>query len=148
VGRAVLALLDPRAEKRWRIDGVGQSVELGGKTVKIAIQDELGRIDLNHADGPLLSGLFRSAGLDRQAADKRAGTVLAWRRSGAVGESSAGGEQDKSVRPRNAAFQSVDEIMLLSGMSRELFGRVRPALTVYSGAQFFDPRTAPREALL
>jgi general secretion pathway protein K len=34
------------------------------------------------------------------------------------------------------------------GMTRDLYRRVEPAITVYSGRQFFDPQFAPREALL
>ena len=67
VNRAVLALLDPRADKRWRADGTAQDFEFDGAHMRVRIQDELGRIDLNHADGSLLAGLLRSAGLDPEA---------------------------------------------------------------------------------
>jgi general secretion pathway protein K len=50
--------------------------------------------------------------------------------------------------PRNGPFQSVDELKLVMDMTPELFRRVEPALTVYSGRQFIDPQFAPREALL
>jgi general secretion pathway protein K len=34
------------------------------------------------------------------------------------------------------------------GMTPEIFRRIEPAVTVYSGRQFIDPQTAPREVLL
>src|SRR5262245_1650021 len=68
VARAVLGLLDPRPEKRWRVDGVPHRFTFGEVRIEIAIQEELGRIDLNHADRSLLTGLFQSAGLDAVAA--------------------------------------------------------------------------------
>src|SRR6266849_2552589 len=54
INRAVLALLDPRPDKRWRVDGVAQLVNFDGASMRISIQDELGRIDLNAAEGSLL----------------------------------------------------------------------------------------------
>ena len=45
INRAVLALLDPRADKRWPADGVSQDFSFDGTRVRIRIQDELGRID-------------------------------------------------------------------------------------------------------
>jgi general secretion pathway protein K len=59
VSRAVLALLDPRVDKRWRPDGAPQDFRFDAVPVRIRIQDELGRIDLNHADESLLINLFR-----------------------------------------------------------------------------------------
>src|SRR5262245_18846773 len=50
VARAVLGLLDRRAERRWRVDGVAHDLAFAGATMRIAVQDELGRIDLNQAD--------------------------------------------------------------------------------------------------
>ena len=79
VSRAVLALLDRRPERRWRVDGVPQDFTFAGVTLRIAIQDELGRIDLNQADQSLLAGLFRSAGLDAQAASSLVDKILDWR---------------------------------------------------------------------
>jgi len=55
VHRAVAALLDPRPERRWRTDGMAESFEFNGTPIKVSIQDELGRIDLNQAEEPTLS---------------------------------------------------------------------------------------------
>jgi general secretion pathway protein K len=49
--------------------------------------------------------------------------------------------------PRNGPFQSVDELTLVMGMTRDLYKRVEPALTVYSGRQFVDPQFATPEVL-
>src|SRR5579863_8363240 len=49
--------------------------------------------------------------------------------------------------PRGGPFQRVDELLLVMGMTPELYHRVEPALTVYSGRPLFDPQVAPREAL-
>jgi general secretion pathway protein K len=153
LARAVLGLLDARPERRWRVDGVPQAFVFGQTKMRIAIQDELGRIDLNQADQALLSGLFQSVGLDAPAAMSLVDKILDWRAANPGRR--LNGAKDRDYRaagyalgPRNGPFQCVDELQLVMGMSRELYQRVAPALTVYSGRPFLDPQFAPREALL
>jgi general secretion pathway protein K len=153
VVRAVLGLLDPRPERRWRVDGAKKEFLWGDVTMRIAIQDELGRIDLNQADQGLLTGLVRSAGLNTTDASGIVDKILDWRDANPGRR--LNGAKDRDYRdagihqgPRNGPFQSVDELQLVMGMTKELYRRVEPALTVYSGHQFFDPQFAPREALL
>lgn len=45
-------------------------------------------------------------------------------------------------------FQRVDELMLVMGVTPDLFRKVEPALTVYSHQPTVELMTAPREALL
>src|SRR5262245_59516738 len=68
VTRAALGLLDPRPERRWRVDGTPQEFVFGDVKMRIGIQDELGRIDLNHADRSIVVGLLQSVGLGLDAA--------------------------------------------------------------------------------
>jgi hypothetical protein len=44
--------------------------------IKISIQDELGRLDLNQAVAPLLLGLLKSAGLDFDSATRLADKIV------------------------------------------------------------------------
>jgi general secretion pathway protein K len=153
INRAVLGLLDGRYDRRWRVDGVAQEFSFGEAKVRVAIQDELGRIDLNRADGALLTGLFQSVGLDSLSANRLVDKILDWRDSNGLKHLNGATAQDyrdagSTYRPRNGPFQSVDELKLVMDMTPELFRRVEPALTVYSGRQFIDPQFAPREALL
>jgi general secretion pathway protein K len=153
VARAAISLLTSRSDLRWRVDGVAYSFNFGGEVGKISIQDELGRIDLNHADRGLLLGLFQSVGLGVEAASRLVDKILDWRESGLARRLNGATTQDyraagHAYLPRNGAFQSVDELKLVMDMTPELFRRVEPAVTVYSGSQFIDPRVAPREALL
>jgi general secretion pathway protein K len=153
VNRAALALLDSRPDQRWRVDGSAQSINLAGAPIRIAIQDELGRIDLNHADGSLLIGLLQSAGLDAKAAGDLADKILDWRDANPAKRLNGAKAQDYRIaglshRPRNGPYQSVDELKLVIGMTSELFRRIAPALTVYSGRPLIDPQVAPAQALL
>jgi general secretion pathway protein K len=154
INRGILALLDQRPEHRWRVDGVPYTVNLSGTSVIVRIEDELGKIDLNAADRSLLTGLFASAGLDPSAADAQVDKVLDWRDGGTGAVKRLNGATDAdyvaaaySYRPRGGPFQRVDELLLVMGMTPELYRRVEPALTVYSGRPLFDPQVAPREAL-
>jgi general secretion pathway protein K len=152
VNRAVAGLLDPRPERRWRTDGGTQNFEFDGTRISISIQDELGRIDLNQAEAPLFVGLLTSAGLDFAVADRLADKIVDWRTPTQLKRVNGAKDRDyreggSAFRPRNGPFQSVDELLLVMDMTPALFRRIEPALTVYSGHQFIDPQTAPREAL-
>jgi general secretion pathway protein K len=152
VNRGVAALLDPQPERRWRADGVAQSFEFAGTLIKVTIQDELGRIDLNQADEPIFIGLLQSAGLDFKSATGLADKIMDWRTSPTLKHLNGAKDSEynasgSAFRPRNGSFQSVDELLLVMDMTPALFARIEPALTVYSGHQYLDPRTAPREAL-
>jgi len=151
--RAVLGLLDSRASHRWRVDGVPQTFTFQDATLRVTIQDELGRLDLNHADRTALTGLLQWAGLDASSASKLTDEVLDWREANDTRHLAGATPRDYqeagyAYRPRKGPFQSVDELRLVMGMSEELFQRVAPALTVHSGRQFIDPQYAPQEALL
>jgi general secretion pathway protein K len=153
IARGVLALLDRRPEKRWRIDGAVTTFNYDGVPLRIAIEDELGKIDLNGADGPLLEGLFRSVGIDPQTASVLADRILDWRDRSETHR--LNGAKDAEYRaagyaygPRNGPFQATDELKLVMGMTPALFERIAPEITVYSGRQFVDPQTASRAVLM
>jgi general secretion pathway protein K len=153
IHRTILGLSDPRRDKAWRPDGVAQSFMFDDQAIKLIVQDELGRIDLNRADTGLLTGLFRSVGLSPENVSGTVDKILDWRDSTSLKHANGAKEQDYrlaglSYGPRGGAFQSVEELMLVMGMTPALFVQVKPALTVYSGRQFIDPQVAPREALL
>jgi general secretion pathway protein K len=150
--RAVLGLLDPNPQTRWRTDGVARVIDFEGTRMQVRVQDELGRIDLNNADGTLLIGLLQSVGLAPDAASALVDKILDWRDSGTLKRLNGAKDPEYRAaglpyRPRNGPFQSVDELKLVMGMTAELFRRVEPALTVYSGRPSFDPQVATPEAL-
>ena len=121
--------------------------------IKVSIQDELGRIDLNQTEETALVWLLQSAGLDGAAAIRLADKIVDWRTATPLKHLNGAKDEDyrasgSDYRPRNGPFQSVDELLLVMDMTPALFRRIEPALTVYSGRQFVDPQLAPREVLL
>jgi general secretion pathway protein K len=152
VNRAVLALLDPRIDSRRLMNAADQKFDFGGASIRIRIQDELGKIDLNQTDGSTLVKLFQSVGINPMTAEALVDKVLDWR-DGSPFKRVDGAKADEyraagyDYLPRNGPFQSVDELTLVMGMRRDLYQRVEPALTVYSGRQFVDPQFATPEVL-
>jgi general secretion pathway protein K len=152
VNRAVLALLDPRTDSRRLMNAVDQKFDFGGASIHVRIQDELGKIDLNQTDGSTLVKLFQSVGVDPMVAEALVDKVLDWRDDspfkrvdGAKADEYRAAGYD--YLPRNGPFQSVDELTLVMGMTRDLYRRLEPALTVYSGRQFVEPQFATPEVL-
>ncbi|HEY0633949.1 MAG TPA: hypothetical protein VGE00_01100 [Gammaproteobacteria bacterium] len=138
-----LALLDlsrPLAARQLSSDGALHETVFDDATLWISVVDEAGKIDLNFASGPLLDALLRAAELENEL--ERAhlvDAILDWRDSdelrrlhGAeVAEYQAAGLRHQ---PRNAPFQSVEELALVLGMSAPLYHRIAPGVTIFSGA--------------
>lgn len=146
VTRAVLSLLSPLAETRWPTDGGFRQFVFDGIEMRVALQDEAGKIDLNQADEALLTGLFRSAGLDPQTASGLTDKVLDWRESKLTRRVNGAKEAEYRlagrVGPRGGAFHSADELKLVLGVTSDLFRAVEPAITILSGKPFVNPQVA------
>lgn len=90
--------------------------------------DESGKIDLNRAPPDVLERVFGDRG-DVAAA------VLDWRDPDDVRRFHGAEAADyPDTKPRNGPFQSVDELLLVRGVSPDVFETVRPLLTVAGGA--------------
>ena len=152
--RAVAGICDPRRDNRWRVDGAVQRFIFGNQILQVTVQDESGRIDLNAADASLLRQLLVSAGISSTASLRMVDRIVEWRsradttRPGSPTSSSVENLLSKlRYRPRHGPFQTVAELQLIAGMTPELFARIQPALTVYSGHPAIEESFAPREAL-
>ena len=115
VSRAILSLLDDRAENQPRIDGVPAPLSIDGVQLRLWIQDESGKINLNFATKELLQSLFVSASMERNDAEGLADRIVARR----------------TPAGPSIAFRSVDELLAVPGVTRAFFARIEPALTVY-----------------
>jgi general secretion pathway protein K len=159
-----LARLD--SEPQIRRDGEPIKHVVPGGTLEMFIESEVGKIDLNNASDELLAGLFQSAGIDGEKAGDLVAAVEKFRedeeeriqdrlrnlpdetvRTGRTQfiKTAKLSNQNRSGGAR--AFQSVDSLGQVNGMTAELHARLRSAITVY-GATGLDYLTSPREALL
>lgn len=151
--RAVMELRNPDLETRWVPDGRPYPIHNGGAEVEIRITDESGRIDLNAADGDMLTRVFMSRGIEQVEAWHMADAIQDWR-DGDDLPRLYGAEADEYNRagypygPRNQPFESVDELQQVIGMTWELFREVEGAFTVHSGRAEVNPAFAPMDVLL
>jgi general secretion pathway protein K len=152
VHRAVFGLLDLDPETAWRAGEGVYALSLGEGDVQVRIEDEDGKIDLNSAPLPLLTGLFVALGLPAGDAQLIADRIGDFRDEDSEPEplgaeddaySGAGLPQGAADRP----FATESELLRVLGMTQSLYEQVRPYVTVYSGAEGIDPTRAPRPVL-
>ncbi len=149
VSLALLGILDPSLDSQWRADGRQRVFAYGGGSIRVTVQDEAGKVDLNMAPPELLAGLLRTVG----AADVDAAAVLQAiidRRQTQSGGAPGGRRRNLPAlagSSPDSAFRTIDELRLLPGMTRALYDRLAPFVTIYSGAADIDPLTAPPEVL-
>lgn len=139
-------------EGRWQDDGVPHEIAVGNAIVVVTIVNEASRIDLNTAPESLLADLFRSIGLDDETALRLSATIADWRDTDdlprpAGAEKAEYAAAGNPFAPGNAKFGSIDELRSVAGVSEEIFRRVAPFVTVYSGSAAIDATTAPLEVL-
>ena len=154
IQRAWYELMKPPAEaNRWLGDGTAHDLSLDGGLLRISIQGESGKIDLNTAPEALLLGLFRSVGVEQEPAMALVDSVQDWRDADKLRRLHGAEEAEyiaagKNYTPSNAPFETVDELQRVLGMTPELFRLVEPALTVYSRQSGINTAVAQRPVLL
>ncbi len=141
------------SEQGWRADGTVYAWAFGGGELRISIEDEGGKIDLNRAPDELLKGLFVVVGVDGPEAARLVDAIADFRDADDVKR--ANGAEDDDYRAaglawqaKDAPFEAVEELQRVMGMTPELYAKAAPYLTVYSKRAKIDLVTAPREVLL
>src|SRR5271165_1352512 len=153
INGAIVRMFDPDPDRQPPTDGRHWSVTFDGIPVSLSVQDEAGKIDLNHANDALLSRLLEIGGLSPGQAGIMADRIREWRSPSAShlvswARDTAYLDTDAGYGPRHAPFPSVSELLLLQGMDPQVFARIAPSLTVTSGTPWVDPAYAGRDALL
>lgn len=121
-----------------------------GSVIRVVVEAEAGKVNINQASDELLKALLAGAGLDDQAAAKLSDAIADYRdpdnerraQGAELAEYLAAG---RAEGPKNAPFDSVEELADVLGVSDELFRSLRPYLTVHSGRGGIDARNAPPE---
>lgn len=153
VYRAIAGILSIDPAIAWRADGTAYQLSLGEGEVLITITDEGGKVDLNRAQDRLLRGLFEGFGMPENDA---AALIDAIRDFADRDDDRrpAGAEDSDYIAAglewgaKDAPFEAVEELQQVLGMSRPLYDRLSPFLTVYSGRAQVNPVVAPREVLM
>jgi general secretion pathway protein K len=152
VPRAVLGLLEPDPERTWRVDGTTYRLSYGDGSVAVHIFDEDAKVDLNAAPPELLDGLLRLLGVEPEEAETLTDRIVDFRDEDSDLEPN--GAEDPDYEAAGRAAGAIDrplvteaELLGVLGMSEALYRRLRPFVTVYSGAEGIDPTRASLEIL-
>jgi len=142
----VLNLLVPQAQ-RWPADGSVRELALRDITLRIATLDEAGKIDINFAGAEVLAALMAQSGVETDRASMIADAVLDWRDVDDMRRLNGAEDDDYRMAGRSYGaadrdFHSVDELLQVLGMDRDIFAAIEPALTVHSGLAGTNPQLA------
>jgi len=146
-----VAATEPRLQ--WLPDGRLHRWRYGDAQVEVKIVDENGKIDLNQADMTLLTEFIRRFQPDQQKATQLAAAIMDWRDPDSLTQPAGGGEDADYASAglpygaKDAQFESVAELEQVLGFTPELYAKMAPHLTVFSGRTRPDPAFASAEVL-
>ncbi|MBV1695402.1 MAG: general secretion pathway protein GspK [Hyphomicrobiales bacterium] len=137
------------AQGPWMaLDGTPAFCRDGGFGVEVRITDTAGLVDLNASSLDTFELLLTGIGVPSQEAGRLAAAIVDYRDPDDVpgvggAESREYRQAGRAVGPKNAPFDSVDELDQVLGLTPDLVARLRPLVTVYSRATSIDPAVAP-----
>jgi general secretion pathway protein K len=150
---AVNELLKPDLGRTWLADGRDYETAFHHGNIRISMQDESGKIDLNTARAELMQGLLVATGNSEADSISLLQSIMDWRDRDDLRRTAGAEDRDYHLAgldygAKDGPFNSVDELRMVLGVSAELFRALKPALTVYSHQPGINPALAPREVLL
>jgi general secretion pathway protein K len=122
----------------WGADGTTRMLRVGGRSVAIRIVDEAGLINPNVAPRPLLQALLLTVGVEPIEAQTLADCIFDYRSPGDApsphgAKMPAYRAAGKTYGPSGVPFQRLDELRLVLGMTDDIYRRVLPYLSLYTG---------------
>jgi general secretion pathway protein K len=149
----IAEFLKPQHEQDWKFDGSTYALDFGQGSIRVSIQDETGKIDLNTAPSELLDGLLKAVNVPDKERSSILQSILDWRdRDNLVRNKGAEDDDyellDYGYGAKDGPFNTLDELQLVMGMTPSLFKKLKPALTIHSYQSSIQPQVAPKEVLL
>jgi general secretion pathway protein K len=148
INHVILEMLAADPDRGLRADGSLSSVRIGEDDITIAIRDATGFVDLNGANAELLDAMLKACDVSETNRIELVDAILDWRDKDDLAHLH-GIEDDDYVAAgvawtsRDAAFESIDELRYLPGVSQALFDRIAPLVTVYSRSGKLNLEYAP-----
>jgi general secretion pathway protein K len=147
IKRAILDLIAPEANKKFRADGTVYDWHFADSDVLISLRDESDKVNLNRAPAALLAAFFGSLGVDPGKARSLADAIADFRDTDDLKHVQGAEEADYRAaglpwRPKNAPFEAVEELQQVLGMTPAIYDRVAPHLTIYSVGAPINPTVA------
>jgi general secretion pathway protein K len=141
----------------WRVNAEIPAVEFGAGRFEVRIDNESGKLDINSATGPVLRMIMNAFDLEENEKDIIVDSILDWRDEDDLhrmngAEDDYYGSLENPYKCKDGDFEAVDELLLVRGVTSELFyGGLRDLVTVYPalvpGAGGFGPSTKARRSL-
>ncbi|KJR42983.1 general secretion pathway protein K [Candidatus Magnetoovum chiemensis] len=163
INRAIIEILYNQKnfndDQTWKLDGKFKTVDMENGSYKVKIATEMSKIDINYADDTILKGLLNSLGLDIITQEQLVDCIQDWKDEDDL-HRLKGAERDyymslkEPYEPADASFTSVDELLLVKGMTQEIFygteGKkgLKDFVTVFSYTPLIDIITAPKEIIM
>jgi general secretion pathway protein K len=150
---AVLRMSENDQLLRWVPDNRTYTFQTDKTRHEIRVLDESGKIDINVASADLLVPLFVALGLPQEDAQTISSAILDWRDADDLLNLPGGAEDPQYAaagRPygaRDNPFQTISELQQVLGMTPELYQKVAPLVTIYSGLARPNPSFAPAPVL-
>lgn len=150
---ALVRVADRNPETHWQPNGRPYAWTFDGQQVQVRIVDETGKVDLNQADVPLLSRLMQALGEPADASDALAAAIVDWRDADNLTQPVGGAEDsdyaaaEREYGAKDAPFDTVAEVEQVLGMTPDLYARLAPFLTLYSGRAQPDATYSPGPVL-
>jgi len=149
---AEMMLLNQDLTKAWRADGSVYEILANNAKIRIRLEAETGKIDLNKSDQVLLQKLMINAPIDEELQSKLVGAIIDWRDPDDLvsingAEKAEYQDEGLSYEPKNKPFESVEELQLVLGMDKTIFSWIEPLVTVYSGQPQVNLQVATKEVL-
>ena len=148
INHVILEMLAADSDRKLPVDGSLFSIRIGDEDVTIAIRDATGFVDLNAAKPELLDAALKACSVDETARRDLVDTILDWRDTDDLTRLH-GVEDDDYLAAgvawssRDGAFEAVDELKYLPGMSQARYDCLAPFVTVYSGRGGLNMEYAP-----
>ena len=150
---AVLRLNNADPLLRWVPDDRVYKYGVGKTQIEIRVVDESGKVDINAAGADVIKPLLIAAGIEPLQAQSMTSAIVDWRDTDNLLTEPGGAEDpqyasaDLPYGAKDAAFQTVSELQQVIGMTPELYAKLLPLITIYSGLDRPNPSFAPPEVL-
>jgi general secretion pathway protein K len=150
---ATLRLSNTDPLLQWVPDNRVYNYMVDKTRIEIHVVDESGKVDINVAGADVIYSLLISVGADALTAQNITASTMDWRDPDDLLTLPGGAEDPQYAvanRPygsKDGAFQTISELQQVLGMTPELFAKLQPFITIYSGLARPNPSFARAEVL-
>jgi general secretion pathway protein K len=137
LNRALMELMVTKNEQRWRFNGEVHELQALQGSLRIAIRNASGLVDLNRSPRNVLYNLFALISADAEVRAQLLDALEDWRDSDDLRRLK--GAEDSDYASAGYAYgtagrdlESVDELGYVMGFDRDAVNKLRPYVTVYS----------------